>query len=251
MHPVLLHLGSLEIHLYGVCVAAGFLSGIVLAQWRARQEDIDPASINDLGVWLIAAAMVGAKLFHIVFFWDDFIVGWRANPVGALRAGFVFYGGFVGATIATIVYARMRALPLWKLADILVLSVALGHSLGRLGCFFEGCCYGRACDLPWAVRFPSWHESGGIPVHPTQFYEAAGTLLLFAGLNLWYRRKRFDGQICAGYVLGYGALRFVVECFRGDHQNRWFGFLSIAQVIAIVLIVTAVVGHELGCRRRG
>jgi phosphatidylglycerol:prolipoprotein diacylglycerol transferase len=245
MHPVLFRLGSLEIHTYGVLVAAGFLAGITTAAWRAKKsEGIEPERINDLGVVLIVAGMLGGKIFHILFFWDDFIAGWRAAGLASLREGFVFYGGFICASLATVVYTRLKKLPLAKVFDAFAPSAALGHAFGRLGCFFEGCCYGKACALPWAVKFPRTFTA----VHPTQLYEVAGNLAIFAALSAFYRHKRFDGQILLLYIASYGALRFVVEFFRGDYDVHYFGVFTIGHVIAAVMLVAALVGWKL-CRR--
>jgi phosphatidylglycerol:prolipoprotein diacylglycerol transferase len=239
MHPVLFHVGPLAIHTYGVLVAAGFLLGITVAARRAKSEGIEPERINDLGVLLIVAGMLGGKLFHIVFFWNEFIAGWRAAGLASLREGFVFYGGFICASLATVVYARRKKLPLAKLADAFAPAIALGHALGRLGCFFEGCCYGKVCSLPWAVKFPAEHPMDSLPVHPTQLYEAAGNLVIFAALAAF--RKRFDGQVWWLYVLSYGALRFVVEFFRGDYDVHYFGVFTLGHVIAAGLVAVALV----------
>jgi len=241
MHPVLIRLGTLEIHTYGVLVAAGFLAGILTAQRRARQAGLAPERISDLGVWLIVAAMLGAKLFHIVFFWNDFRAGWQATGLASLRAGFVFYGGFFGATIGLVAYARLNKLPAWQLADVLAPSLALGHAFGRLGCFFEGCCYGKACALPWAIHLPG-HAAA---VHPTQLYEAAGNLVIFAGLSRYYWRRRFASQICWLYVLSYGVLRFGVEFFRGDYEVHYLGGFTSAQIMAGLLMLGAGAGLVL------
>lgn len=240
MHPEFIRIGPLDIHTYGVLVAIGFVAGLWVAGRRASSEGFDRERIADLGVWLIISGIAGAKLFHIVFFWDDFMAGWRAAGLRSLREGFVFYGGFIGACAATIAYARLKQLPLWKLADIFAPAVALGHFFGRLGCFFNGCCYGKPCALPWAVRFPEPHVAHGIPVHPTELYEAAGNLVIFAALTAFYRRKRFDGQIWWCYVLSYGVLRFAVEFFRGDYETYYLGVLTIGHVIATVMMVVAV-----------
>lgn len=248
MHPILFRFGSLEIHTYGVLVAAGFLLGITNAVHRAKSEGIEPERINDLGIWLVVAGMVGGKLFHILFFWHDFIAGWRAAGAASLREGFVFFGGFIAASLTTVVYTRAKKLSLGKVADALAPSVALGHAFGRLGCFFEGCCFGKACAVPWAVKFPPPHVMTGIPAHPTQLYEAAGNLAIFAALSAYYRHKKFDGQIWWLYILSYGALRFVVEFFRGDYVVHYFGVFTLGQVVAVGMMLAAVVGWKL-CRR--
>jgi phosphatidylglycerol:prolipoprotein diacylglycerol transferase len=247
VHPDFIRIGPLDIHTYGVLVAVGFLAGIMLAAWRAKQEGFRPEQASDLGVWLIVAGMLGGKLFHLAFYWRDFIADWRVNGLSSLREGFVFHGGFIGACVATILYAQLNRLPLWKLADVFAPSVALGHAFGRLGCFFNGCCYGQPCRLPWAVKFPAGHILHGVPLHPTQLYEVAGNLAIFAALSTFYRRKRFDGQIWWLYVLAYGIVRFVIEFFRGDYRTYYFDTFTIAHVVAAVLIVTALAGLKL-CR---
>ncbi len=239
MHPILFRLGPLDIHTYGVLVAVGFLVGIAVAARRAKNEGLKPEQITDLGVWLIVAGMLGGKVFHIVFFWDEFITGWRTEGIKSLREGFVFYGGLIGASLATILYTRLKQLPLWKIADACAPSVALGHAFGRLGCFFNGCCFGKAGTLPWGVRFPEPHFTYGYPVHPTQLYEAVGNIAIFLGLTAFYRHKRFDGRVWWMYVLSYGVLRFIVEFFRGDYSTYNFGNFTIAHLIAAVMVLLA------------
>jgi len=239
VHPIFIRLGPLDIHTYGVLVAIGFIVGLAVAGRRARSEGIPAEQISDLGIWLIIAGMLGGKLFHIIFFWDDFVAGWHADGVRSLRGGFVFYGGFILATVAAVVYAHRKRLPLAKLLDIFSPSVALGHAFGRMGCFFNGCCYGKPCALPWAVTFPPPHMMAGIPVHPTEIYEALGNLAIFAGLSLFYRHKRFDGQVFWLYALSYGVLRLVVEFFRGDYYAFYFGGLTIGQIVAITMVAVA------------
>jgi phosphatidylglycerol:prolipoprotein diacylglycerol transferase len=251
MHPEFIRLGPLDIHTYGVLLAIGCIVGLAVAARRARREGVDSERIADLGALLIVSGMVGGKLFHILFFWDDFIAGWRAEGLRSLREGFVFYGGFIVASLAGVVYARRKRLPVARLADIFAPSVALGHAFGRLGCFFNGCCFGRACTLPWAVRFPPPHVMADIPVHPTELYEVFGNLAIFAGLSMFYRHKRFDGQIWWWYVLSYGVLRFLVDFFRGDYATHYFGVLTIGHLIAITMIVVAAAALVLIPRRVG
>jgi phosphatidylglycerol:prolipoprotein diacylglycerol transferase len=239
VHPILFRLGPLDIHTYGVLVAAGFLVGIAVAAHRAKDEGLRREQTTDLGVWLIVTGMLGGKLFHVIFFWDEFITGWRAEGIRSLREGFVFYGGFILASLAAVAYTRINRLPFWKFADVFAPALALGHAIGRLGCFFNGCCFGKACTLPWGVRFPAPHFAHGYPVHPTQLYEAAGNLAIFIGLTAFYRHKRFDGQIWWLYVLSYGVLRFVVEFFRGDYDIYYLGVFTIAHFIAALMIIVA------------
>jgi len=158
------------------------------------------------------------------------------------RGGLVYYGGLVGASLGFILYARLKKLPLWKGADILAPSIALGYVFGRIGCLMNGCCYGRVCELPWAIQFPNNPMHGtssmlrvwlgatdrSLPVHPTQIYESLLNLALYAGLAWLYRRKKFDGQVFATYLVCYAILRSFVEMFRGDYPEyqRHFGRLG-------------------------
>jgi phosphatidylglycerol:prolipoprotein diacylglycerol transferase len=241
VHPEFIRLGPLDIHTYGVFVALGFIVGLAVATRRARRAGIDPDRITDLGAWLIVAGMLGGKLFHIIFFWDDFLYGWRMDGVRSLREGFVFYGGFIVASLTAVAYTTVKKLSFFRVADIFAPSIALGHAFGRMGCFFNGCCYGKPCSLPWAVTFPPPHVMAGIPVHPTEIYEALGNLAIFAGLSAVYRHKRADGQIWWLYILSYGILRFVVEFFRGDYTTYYFGVLTLGQLVAMVMIAVAAV----------
>lgn len=246
MHPEFIRIGNFAINTYGVLVATGFLLGLLLAARRARREGLNPALIGDLGVWVIIAGMLGAKLFHVVFFWDEFLKAWREAGIASLREGFVFYGGFIAACLTTIVFAWRRKVPLWQLADIMAPSVALGHVFGRLGCFFNGCCYGRHCYEAWAVNYPAGHAMRGIPVHPTQIYEALGNLALFGWLTYRWPRKRFSGEIWWCYVLSYGLLRFAIEFWRGDYAVHYFGIFTLGHAVAAAMILIAIAALVIG-----
>jgi phosphatidylglycerol:prolipoprotein diacylglycerol transferase len=242
MHPILFRIGSLEIHTYGALVACGFMVGLMLAARRAKAEGISQQAISDIGLWLVVGGIVGGKLFHVLFYWRDFLDAWRTGGIASLRQGFVFFGGFIVAVTAAILYARRKQIPLLKLGDAFAAPIALGHFFGRLGCYFEGCCYGKACDLPWGVHFPDTHPTRGMLVHPTELYEAIANLVLFAGLTLYYRHKKFDGQIWWLYLIGYSILRFSIEFTRGDYPTHYFNVFTSAQLIAIVLAGIGIVG---------
>jgi phosphatidylglycerol:prolipoprotein diacylglycerol transferase len=158
------------------------------------------------------------------------------------HGGLVYYGGLVGAALACVIYVRQKRLPLWKTADSLAPSIALGHALGRIGCLFTGCCYGRACTLPWAIRFPPGHDTHPIdapatPVHPTQIYESLLNFALYAGLAWLFRRKKFDGQVFATYLVCYAVIRSFVEYFRGDYPQYYFGWITPAHIVSLAILV--------------
>jgi len=256
MHPIAFHLGSLTIRWYGVMTALGFLAGIWTANRRAARVGIAPEKITDLALWLIVGSLIGARALYVITFWRE---QFAANPFPEIfmiqHGGQVFYGGLIGASLAFILYSRFRKLPLWKGADILAPSVALGYFFGRIGCLLNGCCFGRVCDLPWAIRFPEGSDAykqqladhlinrdaaRSLPVHPTEIYESLLSLALYGFLAWLFRRRKFDGQIFATYLVCYAVLRSFVEIFRGDYpQDQYFlsGHLTPAHLVSIAILL--------------
>lgn len=242
MHPIAIQLGGLSVHWYGVLVALGFLAGLWTASRRAPRDGLPAERIADLGPWLIVGAILGARLLYVISYWNQAFAGkaWY-EPLMIQKGGLVYYGGLIGAALATILFARLKRLPLWPLADVLAPSISLGQMFGRLGCLMNGCCFGRACDLPWAIRYPAGHETAGQAVHPTQVYEAGLSLALYGALALLHRRKKFDGQVFAAYLLGYAVVRTVVELFRGDYRALAFGWMTPAHWISAGILVAGLV----------
>lgn len=235
MDKIAFHFGNFTIYWYGVFVAVGFLAGLWTASRRALRSGISGERIVDLGPWLILGTLVGARLLYVVSYWEKDFAGRPIWEIFMIRhGGLVFYGGLIGASLAYIFYARAKGLPLWKVADILAPSIALGYFFGRFGCLMNGCCYGRACELPWAIHYPIGHETRGEGVHPTQVYDSLLNLALYAGLVWVYRRKKFDGQVFAAYLIGYAMLRAFVESFRGDYSTYYLrDRLTPAQLVSI------------------
>src|SRR5438105_2522628 len=136
-------------------VALGFAAGLWTASRRALLQGVAAEKILDLGPWLIVGAIVGARALYVITFWNKEFAGKSIVEIIAVwHGGLVYYGGLIGASMAFILYARLKDLPLWKGADIMAPSIALGHVFGRIGCLLNGCCYGRPCSLPWAITFP-------------------------------------------------------------------------------------------------
>jgi phosphatidylglycerol:prolipoprotein diacylglycerol transferase len=251
VHEIAFRLGNLEIHWYGILVAAGFLAGIWTASRRARLTGVPSDFIQDIGFWLLVGGMLGARVLYILTYWRP-EKGWgELQGMIFSRTGFVFYGGLMGATVAGVLFARARKQSVWKVADVLAPSIALGHFFGRLGCLMTGCCFGRVCSLPWAIQFPNqsaaWfaqHDLGlvgdrdpSLPVHPTQLYESLLNLVLYAVLAWLYRRKKFDGQVFATYLCAYAVLRSTVEMFRGDYETHYlFGWVTPAHLVSVVIL---------------
>ncbi len=241
VHVRMTALAASDLHTYGLMVAAGFLAALTYARFEAVRVGEDPDRVLDLCFYLLIAAIVGARLFFVFSNFRSYL----ENPVEIFRVwrgGLVFYGGFILAVIVGIVYVRRNRMPIWKTADILAPGIALGHFFGRMGCFFAGCCYGKACTLPWAVIFTHRESLAPLmtPLHPTQLYSAFANLMIFSILWIWRTRKRFDGQIFWVYVLLYAAARFTIEFYRGDDRGGyWLGGLSVSQIIAVFFFLVA------------
>lgn len=240
MHPIAFELGSFSIHWYGIMLAVGFLAGAWTASKRAPLDGLNPEKVVELIPWLLLGGLFGARIFYVVTYWGDEFAGKSIWQILNPRSGLVFYGGLIGATLSCLIAINLKKLPHWKTGDVLAPSIALGHMFGRMGCFFTGCCYGKVCHLPWAVHFPPEHATGGQPVHPTELYSAGLNLGLYVALEWLYRRKKFDGQIFATYLVAYGCLRSFVELFRGDYTEEWFGFLTPGQGVSIVAVAVGI-----------
>ena len=242
VHKIAFQLGGFTVYWYGVFVAAGFLTGLWTASRRAARVGVVPEKILDLGPWLILGTIVGARLLYVVSYWQkDFADKPIWEIIMIRHGGLVYYGGLAGASLACILYARVRKLPLWQTADILAPSIALGYFFGRFGCLMNGCCYGRACHLPWAIHFPEDHETRGVPVHPSQVYDSLLNLGLYVGLAWLFRRKKFDGQVFAAYLIGYAVVRAFVEMFRGDYPVYYLGgWATPAQFVSAITLATGV-----------
>jgi phosphatidylglycerol:prolipoprotein diacylglycerol transferase len=243
MYPEFLNLHFL--HTYGVLVALAFLTALWLAGRLAREKGLNPDAVTNLGIYCALAAIGGAKL--MMFLID--IPYYRGHPdeifsLATLQAGGVFYGGLIAALAVSVWYMRKTKLPGWKTADVFAPAVALGHGIGRLGCFSAGCCWGVQCDRPWAVTFtnPAAHDLVGVPLnvplHPTQLYEAFAEFLIFGILYWRIRRPHADGMIIGIYLLLYSTARFIVEFFRNHEQGNLLGGpLDTSQWISIGLFL--------------
>jgi phosphatidylglycerol:prolipoprotein diacylglycerol transferase len=230
-----------SIHTYGLFIAIGFLAGMLLARREALRTGLNPDTITDLTFYLLIAAIVGSRLFYVFTAPEAFF----KNPLEIFKiwkGGLVFFGGFIAALATALIFMKKYSLPIWQTCDLLAPSLALGHFFGRLGCFFAGCCYGKQCDLPWAVSFnhPESLAPIGVLLHPTQLYSSMSNLMIFGILWFWRSRKTFDGQIFWIYILLYGTLRSLIEQLRGDFRGAAvFDVLSVSQAIGLFLAITA------------
>lgn len=243
MHPVAFHLGPLTIYSYGVLVASALILGMALAVKEARRQGLDPQLVLDLGFYVALAGILGSRMFYLLqdpryYFshpWEIFKL-WEG--------GLVFHGGLLCALPVGWFFLKRKKLSFWPIADLFAPSLAIGQALGRVGCFFAGCCYGAPTSLPWAVTFsdPRTLAVPGVPLHPTQLYDAFGLFLIFGVLSAGRQRTRFAGELSCLYLILHGLLRFVVEYFRGDPRSMlWHDAISVPQIISLLLIMGGLV----------
>jgi phosphatidylglycerol:prolipoprotein diacylglycerol transferase len=245
MYPRLLELGPITVYTYGVLLAAAYLLGLKLAMVRAHARGLDQARVLDLGIYIIISALLGAKLLLLVTDWRTF----TSSPGELLtlaRSGGVFYGGLIVAVAVALWYIRRVGLPLWTTCDVFAPGIALGHVIGRLGCLFAGCCYGKPTDLPWGITFTDPFAAANVgtplnrPLHPTQLYEAgAEAMILIILLATESRGRRFAGRTFWLYMLLYAVSRFIIEIFRGDPRGN-VGIFSTSQFISVLLAPLAI-----------
>jgi len=240
VYPELFKVGPFTVYTYGVLLAASYLLGLRLAMWRAKKWGLDPNRVLDLGIYIIIAALVGAKLLLLVVDFDQF-----KDPrelLNLARLGGVFYGGLLLAVIVAFWYIARHRMPFWTTCDVFAPGIALGHVTGRLGCLAAGCCYGKPTDVPWAIVFTNPLAATnvgtplGIPLHPTQLYEAGAALVIVTLLLVTERRGRpFAGRTFWSYMFLYAVSRYVIEMYRGDPRGTVFGIFSTSQFISVVL----------------
>lgn len=230
MRPTLIELGPIPIHSYGVMVLIGFLLALWYAMAVARRQSrgvgqtkpdtrrpgpITPEHVFDVGLIALFVSILGARLLYVLLDWNEF----KGNPLEVLRiwkGGLSIHGAILFGALTLWWYCRRHNLSFLAFADIGAPSFALGYAIGRIGCFLNGCCYGAACDLPWAVRFlqEGHADAWTPPSHPTQLYSTAISLLIFLALDRWSRRPHRTGALFLGYLTLYSVYRFCIEHLR-------------------------------------
>jgi phosphatidylglycerol:prolipoprotein diacylglycerol transferase len=260
MHPILFEVGGFPVYTYGLLLAAAYLVGLQFALIRAKSRGLNPNRVMDLGIWIIVSALVGAKLMLVVVERDRF--QWNvAELINLFRSAGVFYGGLIAAVVVALWYLWRHKMPVWTVTDVFAPAIALGHVIGRFGCLLAGCCFGRQTDVPWAITFHNDFARQnvgtplGVPLHPTQLYEAGAELLILVLLLATEKKGRpFPGRTFWSYMFLYGVSRFVIEIYRGDSRgliNVLGNSLSTSQFVSILLVPLSLIMLVILGRRFG
>ena len=241
MHPFI-HLFGLNIPSYGIMMALAYCSGLYYCHKQQSRLGIKKDKFYDLIFWIIIGALVGGKLFYIWFNFDSFSA---ATLIEKIRYGFVFYGGFLGGLTAGVLWLKKHKRPILPAMDFFAVPLALGHAIGRIGCFLAGCCYGKVAHNFLGVKYTDPHSLvpphlHNVSLYPVQLMESVLVLILFFVLSHYYKERHKKGVIFAGYLLGYGIIRFTLEFFRFDDRGAGILGLSPSQIIAVILIIASV-----------
>ncbi len=243
MHPILFSFGPLHLYAYGVFVALGIFSGILLLRKNADRIFISPDTVTDLAIVTVMSGFAGARVFYVIQFWDYF----QASPLDIFKlweGGIIFYGGVFGSLLGSFIFAKLKRIDFLTVLDLLVPAIALAQGFGRIGCFFNGCCFGKPTDVPWAVSFPLLDHA----VHPVQLYEASFCFLLALFLFLLWRQKLKTGLVATAYFVLYPLGRFVLEFFRGDNVSIFLGF-TIPQWMSLLIMFVTLFLYFYGTKR--
>ncbi len=260
MHPILLKIGKFELHTYGLMMMLSFLVGIYFSVKKAKKEGVDPNSIVDLVIVIIISSLIGARLLYVMFHFNEFSNNLLdiINPLqsdGSIGiAGMSILGGILMASIASYVFLKKRKLPVLKVFNFMVPMVALGIGITRIGCFFQGCCFGQECNLPFGVVFPAGSPAGfsfpDIPLYPTQLFASAAGFIIF-GLLIWSSSiERFKDKTFVLFMILLGISRIIVDIFRYREESvrifNLFGqVISTNQIISFLMVIGGLAGYML------
>ncbi|MCJ7821621.1 MAG: prolipoprotein diacylglyceryl transferase [Armatimonadetes bacterium] len=251
MFPTLFRIGPVDVHSYGTLLMVGFLSAILLSRRQARRMGLSADLPLDLGVWVLVAAVVSARVTFVALNWGYY----SPRPAEVLyiwrQSGLSFHGGLLGGVVAGLLFSWRRGLSFWTVADMVAPGIALGYAIARIGCLLNGCCYGVPTELPWGMTFPLYPDSQITtdPSHPTQIYAALGSLAILA-LLLWARnRLTVPGRLFLLYLMLYSVLRSGIELLRkGATADIAFDSVTQAQVASAVIFTVALLAFILLAR---
>ena len=235
-------IGPLILHTYGLFVALGFIAGILITIKLGKSAGISSNHVMDMGFIIILSGLIGSRIVYIIINFSHYM----ANPLDMIKlwqGGLVFSGGLVAVIIVMLLYARHHGYNIWSIGDLWAPAAMIGQSIGRIGCFCAGCCYGKPTDLPWGITFtnPKSIATLNIPLHPTQLYSSFSSFIIFIILIILYSKKKFEGQVFLWFLILHSTARLILERFRGDSRGVFLtNELTMTQFIAIIILISAV-----------
>ncbi|MES1022050.1 prolipoprotein diacylglyceryl transferase [Gloeocapsa sp. BRSZ] len=247
--PIFINIGPITIRWYGLLIASAVLIGITLSQYLAKQRKVDPDLIGDLAIWLVIGAIPAARLYYVLFEWSEY----AQNPeqiIAIWQGGIAIHGAIIGGLLAALIFARIRRVSFWQLADLVAPSLILGQAIGRWGNFFNSEAFGNPTNLPWRLYIPPEMRPPEFAnfayFHPTFLYESLWNLMVFALLIALFvrdvqgKQRLKTGTLFLVYLVAYSLGRVWIEGLRTD--SLMLGPLRIAQVVSLTGIAIGLVG---------
>ncbi len=239
--PVIFEIGPVTVRWYGLLIASAVVIGVFLSEYLAKKREVKPYIISDLAVWLVIGAIPCARLYYVIFEWQQYAD--RPQDIFAIwQGGIAIHGAIIGGTVAALIFAKLNKVSFWQLADLVAPSLILGQAIGRWGNFFNSEAFGGPTDLPWKLYIPQIDQY----VHPTFLYESIWNVMVFAllmflffwGLNNKDRLK--TGTIVFAYAIAYSCGRIWIEGLRTD--SLYLGPLRVAQAVSLIEIAIGIIG---------
>ena len=265
MYRILLEIGSIKIYAWGTLIGIGFIIGLYIAILIGKKEGIKKDDIIDIALSILIAGIIGGRIAYIIGNWEAYV----KDPIKIFyiqEGGLVFFGSLIGGTAIAWIMIKIKNLNFWKLGDILSPGVAIGLFIGRIGCFLNGCCWGKI-SYTFGIRFPSYHNPPvyidqiakglikpgtpyTLPVIPTQLLHSLSALIVFILIYRMYKKdtKKFTGQIFLLFIIYYSIGRFTVEFLRYYPPQKYIGPFTGSQILSLLAILWAY--FEYGKRKR-
>ncbi|MTI66568.1 MAG: prolipoprotein diacylglyceryl transferase [Firmicutes bacterium] len=241
MDPVAFEVFGIAVRWYGILISLGLLLGALIALRETKRIGFDDEKLIDLLIFAVPAAIIGARLYYVIFSWD-YYKGDIMKIINIRGGGLAIHGGIIASVLTAIIFCKIRKISFWQIADITAPSIILGQAIGRWGNYINKEAHGGPTDLPWGIMVE------GQKVHPTFLYESLWNFLVFIFL-LWYRKNKVKvkGEVFLLYLILYSTARFFIEGLRTD--SLMFGGFRVAQLISIAIIIGSILLFSL--KRKG
>lgn len=236
MHPIAFKIGSFPIYFYGVMMVLAYLTVIIIMKYTHKIEGFTYDQAIDISIYSIVGGVLGARLLFVFLNMSKFMKD-PLHIIFVREGGLSWHGGLMGGFVGMLLLHFFKKMPLGKICDYAAVHVTIALAVGRIGCFLNGCCYGKIANVPWAVEFTGANLAGHR--HPTQIYESLMLVVCFVFMLYWWKNKKFDGEMTFLMFASYGLVRFIVEIFRDNTSNQYFWGIpiSLAQYFSIILMV--------------
>lgn len=241
MNPIAFTIFGLDIRWYGIFIALAMLIASTFVLRKGKKMGLKEDDLLDLVIWVLPSAIVGARLYYVLFFDLGYYLGEPLEIFNLRAGGLAIHGGVIGGVVAGYFVTKKKQMPFIPLADVVAPVLILGQAIGRWGNFFNGEAHGGPTDLPWGIMVD------GVKVHPTFLYESIWNFLVFLFLLRLLNKRHFDGQVASLYLILYSLARFFIEGLRTD--SLMFGPFRVAQLISIALILLGIFLYQWGKKR--